>query len=600
MSKNLLKLKIENIAKSLLNKNKFHLSDNNEYLKTNINNNLLSSDESTIKDSISEFEDISKTLNPKNSRNLKNLKNNFISKSSVQSIINQNHHHSSLCTKMTSLSENHSGGGTLDYHQNIESNKLNNKLKNKDNHKSNGLLIKNDNNINKINLIFINNIHDIYQKLLDLFNYNKNFNNQNNLNSNDLVQKINDEIMLLSYKYINLIFCYEMETLIKIFYSNEEIQKYFLLQIYLFISLVYLFGENIITNNYLLFSYKSIFYYSLSNLEKIMNIINLPILLQNEKIIKNIKSINKIILSILKIINPKIPCNSQIIYFISPNNSIQKNKFNSKINCSGVLKLISLLKLNTKLKQKLIDIENKNTLFTKDSEISQRIDKIQSDSEKKKEAENNNIYKKINNNINKNNLITPILPKMDLTKYKYTIAMELDETLVHYCEDNDNYYAKVRFGSENFLQHISNFFEIIIVSTSGKEYSNIIIDNINKEKCYVEHRLYTEDFNDDLNLSKLNRDYKKLIFVCHNQNFLNAPKENILLLKEFNGEEEDREIIKLHNELNIMIRENDEIEDIRDFIPKIMERIQRVNYEELFEEESQNEEEEQMSNNKDK
>ena len=376
MSKNLLKLKIENIAKSLLNKNKFHLSDNNEYLKTNINNNLLSSDESTIKDSISEFEDISKTLNPKNSRNLKNLKNNFISKSSVQSIINQNHHHSSLCTKMTSLSENHSGGGTLDYHQNIESNKLNNKLKNKDNHKSNGLLNKNDNNINNINLIFINNIHDIYQKLLDLFNYNKNFNNQININSNDFVQKINDEIMLLSYKYINLIFCNEMETLIKIFYSNEEIQKYFLLQIYLFISLVYLFGENIITNNYLLFSYKSIFYYSLSNLEKIMNIINLPILLQNEKIIKNIKSINKIILSILKIINPKIPCNSQIIYFISPNNSIQKNKFNSKINCSGVLKLISLLKLNTKLKQKLIDIENKNTKFTKDSEINQRINKI--------------------------------------------------------------------------------------------------------------------------------------------------------------------------------------------------------------------------------
>ena len=586
MAINLLKLKIENIAKKLLRQNQ--LSNTNEYLKSNINHNQLSSDESTIKDSLSEFEDISKTLNPQNSRNLQN-KIDYISKNSNQSIPNANQHHSSLCTKMSSLS--HTTGGSLDYNKNIEGNKLNNKLKNKDINKSNGLLIKNEIE-NKMNLVLINTIHEIYQKLIDLFNFNKNYNTQNNLNLNEQIIKVNNEIMLLSYQYIHLVFSNDMEALIKLFNENEEIQKYFLLQIYFFISLIYLFEENITSNNYLIISYKSILYYSLINLEKIMNIINLPYLIQNEKLIKNIKSVNKIILSILKIINPQIPCNSQIIYFISPNNSI-KNTIDNNMNFSGVLKLISLLKGNTKLKQKLIEIEKKNAKFMKEPEINKNFDKNRNkiSSEEKKTVENIIKNKKANKNINKKNLIKPILPKMDITKYKYTLAIELDETLVHYCEDNDNYYAKVRFGSENFLQNISNFFEIIVVSTSGKEYSNIIIDNINKDKCYVEHRLYSEDFNEKLNLSNLNRDYKKLIFVCHEKNFLNAPKENILLLKEFNGEEEDREIIKLHNELNIIISENDEIKDIREFIPKIMEKIKNKNYEDFLGVDSQNEEE---------
>ena len=60
MAKNLLKSKIENIAKKLLNKNHSQLINND--FSNNINTNQLSSDESTIKDSVSEFEDISKTL----------------------------------------------------------------------------------------------------------------------------------------------------------------------------------------------------------------------------------------------------------------------------------------------------------------------------------------------------------------------------------------------------------------------------------------------------------------------------------------------------------------------------------------------------------
>ena len=610
VAQNLLKVKIENIAKKLLNKNKIKFNDSE--IKNDININQLSSDESTIKDSLSEFEDISKTLNPRNSRNFKTKKNQLLSKNSNQSNFNINRHHSSLCTKMTSLSDNNSGLGSLDYNSNFEKTNYNRNKIEKNKNKSNELLIKNiiDNNINNINLDLLNNLKNIYNKLLELFN-NKNH-ERNNLNEDKNITK--NEIIILSYKYIDLIFSNDMKSLIKLFYNNVEIQKYFLSQIYLFISIIYLYEENIISNSYLLISYKSITFYSLLNLKNIINIMNL----KNSQLLTSIKSINKIILSILKILNPKVPSNSQMIGFITPNRLKINNTIYNKNKDSGLLKLISLLKENTKLKEKLYAIKIKmkkkeeNPYEKIKSNKNDNINNQRESNSNKKQINNienkklNNIYnlkEENDNKINNNQNIKSMLPPMDINKYKYSIAIELDETLVHYCEEGDNYYAKVRFWSENFLKNIKKYFEIIVVSTSGKEYSNIIIDNINKDdNCYVDHRLYTEDFIEGLNLSNINRDFKKIIFVCHDYNFLNAPKDNILILKEFNGEENDREILKLYKELKFLMNDdNDNNFDIRVFIPKIMEgiRLHMDNMENIEDEEEDeyNYEEKQENNN---
>ena len=200
MAKNLLKLKIENIAKKLLNKNQLQLYNND--IKNNLNTNQLSSDESTIKDSLSEFEDMSKTLNQQNSRNLKN-KNILLSKNSILSNSNNNRHHSSLCTKMTSLSDNHSRDGTLDNNSNFDANCKAMNLKNKNNidknnNKSNDVLIKNiiKNNANNINLDLLNNLLNINKKLIELFNYNKNIDFKNNPNLNEEMNKINKDIKI--------------------------------------------------------------------------------------------------------------------------------------------------------------------------------------------------------------------------------------------------------------------------------------------------------------------------------------------------------------------------------------------------------------------
>ena len=624
MSKNLLKLKIENIAKKLINKNQIQL--NNYNTREELDINQLNSDESTIKDSLSEFEEISKSINSMNSiknahKDDDNNKNNFISSQNYQnSNINNKNHHSSLCTKTTSLTDNNnSGGGTLDYYSNLDMNKMkskNSNLLNKNYIKSNELSIKRivDNNINNFNLDSLNNIMNIYNKLLELFNFNPNkFHKNDKLIEQNIKKEINrtyNEIKILSYKYINFVFGEDMNSLVRAFYNDIELNKYFISQIYLFISIIYLFEESIISNSYLLISYKSIMFYSLLNLKNVLNLVKLISLNQNEKLLKNIKSVNKIILSILKIINPKVPSNAQIIDFISPNKCSQNNSLNTTISksmkYSGLLRLISLLKDNANLKERLLKIEKINLSFIEENlkiEKEKEKENESAISEEKKTSKSMNEIKSIGIGKikEKKDANKPILPPMD-NKYKYTIAIELDETLVHYCEDGENYYAKVRFGSENFLKNISDFFEIVVISSSGKEYSNIIIDNINKDEgCFVEHRIFTEDFLEGQSLLNINRDFKKLIFVCHDYDFFNAPKENIILLKEFLGEEEDREIIKLYNEIKLLIDEDNKSEkeiDIRNLIPKIMERINlNIDYidylEEDKEEENENEEKEE-------
>ena len=109
--------------RNFLNTNQSYNNDFKE--ETNINQ--LSSDESTIKDSLSEFEEITKSINNSNHKNQRNKNNNFSLSKKNKSI--QNNRHSSLCTKMTSLTEHNTINGTLEYNNN-ESNKKNS-LKNK-------------------------------------------------------------------------------------------------------------------------------------------------------------------------------------------------------------------------------------------------------------------------------------------------------------------------------------------------------------------------------------------------------------------------------------------------------------------------------------
>ena len=575
----LLKSKIEpkakNISKEKENKKEKYLIPKN--MEEESKQNHLNVSSNTLKDSLSILEEFKNSLYP--NLNIKKLETNYYKNYQNINLYKRNNL-SSFCTKGTTSSDNINRNSSdlcqedkiITDNKKIKSN-LNNTICAK--HRKEEIIPYDENKIinylfNKINIEQIKELKNIYEQLIRIFNNIKNISKKeekeksNNNKSNSDYNNINVNIYnskILSFQYIKALLSKNIEYFTKIFYNSIEINKFILYQIYLFLSLIYLKEEKI--NEYLLLSYKAIILYSSKNFDNILKIITDFTLFNDEKINKNIILLNKIILSILKVLTD-IPSNQQILFFINPiNYIIENNNYNSDLEdiiekrISGINNLLILLKENKDLNEKLLQIE-KNEVVLVD-----RNDKID-----KCEVEEATLNK--NENELKNTEIEKILPDFDVNKYKYSVILELDETLVHYCEENDNYFVKVRFGCESFIKYINNFCEVIIVSTSEVEYSELIIDNLNKNNCLINYKIINDNYK-DLDLSKINRDMKKTFFICHKENFLNAPKSNIIKLKEFKGEEDDKIFVKLNEEFQKI--EGNKIDDIRNIISLIQKKF---------------------------
>lgn len=65
----------------------------------------------------------------------------------------------------------------------------------------------------------------------------------------------------------------------------------------------------------------------------------------------------------------------------------------------------------------------------------------------------------------------PFLPSKDNNiRLKYTLVLDLDETLVHYVvEDEDSAYILIRPGAENFLEELYKLYEIVIFTAATQD-----------------------------------------------------------------------------------------------------------------------------------
>ena len=593
MSKLSEKKKIEEIAKNFLLKQKSYKNINtmNEINSKNIENlySLTNGDknnnEETMKDSLSmaknnnqkysvnkEIKEIKKNHNnysqfiPNGRQN--NSQNNVKFCSSVKSCLTECYYY--CCPKnlghMNSQIEerniNNNGiNNILEHNENInnDKNEHNKNIVKKSSSKSSLFLLES----NFDNSIIDENTLDVYNKILVIYKDLMNDFSNNNLKE----KKDHFKSQALSCDYFKFLFNDKIFLFIKYFNYSIDVIKFFIYQIFIFWSILYI-DENKEFNECSEMAYRTIFLYSSQNYDLLLNIIKKIVNPSESKNIKSIISRNKIIFSILKTLIPikfskYHPVNN--IESVSNNNNINDISFylldeierKTKSNRSNELKN----NLYNKLKKLLFDLKNNEKLNNK-------IDKI--------EKEYILYIRKNNNELSeekeeKKNLI---LPEMDKNK-KYSLFIELDETLVHYYEEGNNYFVKVRCGTEDFLKTMSEFCEIIIVSTSSKEYTDIIIQNINSDKCYINYTICKEMFddkNDIVDFSLINRDIKKCIFICHEYDFFNAPKENIIKLNEFLGEENDREILYLQVELMNLSVKN--VEDVTIIIRDILNIIQ--------------------------
>ena len=593
MSKLSEKKKIEEIAKNFLLKQKSYKNINtmNEINSKNIENlySLTNGDknnnEETMKDSLSmaknnnqkysvnkEIKEIKKNHNnysqfiPNGRQN--NSQNNVKFCSSVKSCLTECYYY--CCPKnlghMNSQIEerninNNDINNILEHNENInnDKNEHNKNIVKKSSSKSSLFLLES----NFDNSIIDENTLDVYNKILVIYKDLMNDFSNNNLKE----KKDHFKSQAFSCDYFKFLFNDKIFLFIKYFNYSIDVIKFFFYQIFIFWSILYI-DENKEFNECSEMAYRTIFLYSSQNYELLLNIIKKIVNPSESKNIKSIISRNKIIFSILKTLIPikfskYHPVNN--IESVSNNNNINDISFylldeierKTKSNRSNELKN----NLYNKLKKLLFDLKNNEKLNNK-------IDKI--------EKEYILYIRKNNNELSeekeeKKNLI---LPEMDKNK-KYSLFIELDETLVHYYEEGNNYFVKVRCGTEDFLKTMSEFCEIIIVSTSSKEYTDIIIQNINSDKCYINYTICKEMFddkNDIVDFSLINRDIKKCIFICHEYDFFNAPKENIIKLNEFLGEENDREILYLQVELMNLSVKN--VEDVTIIIRDILNIIQ--------------------------
>jgi len=155
----------------------------------------------------------------------------------------------------------------------------------------------------------------------------------------------------------------------------------------------------------------------------------------------------------------------------------------------------------------------------------------------------------------------PYLPKKNENeKREYCLVLDLDETLVHYMEeeDKDNAYVKVRMGVGEFINALSKYCEIVIFTASTQYYADIVIDGLDcKDK--IDYKLYRQhtDFIDDTHikdLSKLGRNLSKIIIIDNlEDNYVLQPKNGLNII-DFEGDENDNELIYLMKDLLNIVR----------------------------------------------
>jgi Dullard-like phosphatase family protein len=236
------------------------------------------------------------------------------------------------------------------------------------------------------------------------------------------------------------------------------------------------------------------------------------------------------------------------------NNKIIKNIF---LNFLNILKdinanisqnILDIFKLSKKSKFKTIineHIKNNSMIYNKINEV------IRNDKSPENANYNDNNHMNGNPQLNGNcinrEVTIPFLPpKREDDNREYTLVLDLDETLVHFFEDNNEAFVKVRMGAECFISILSQFCEIVIFTASTKFYADTVIDGLDC-KDLIDHKLYREhtyDYNgiNVKDLSKLGRDLNKVIIIDNiEENYIFQPNNGLNII-DFEGDENDNEL----------------------------------------------------------
>ncbi|KAK4355178.1 hypothetical protein RND71_024149 [Anisodus tanguticus] len=144
-----------------------------------------------------------------------------------------------------------------------------------------------------------------------------------------------------------------------------------------------------------------------------------------------------------------------------------------------------------------------------------------------------------------------LLPDLHpLEQHVFTLVLDVSETLVYSDWKRERGWRTFkRPGVEAFLEHLAQFFEIIVYSDQQNMYVDPIIDRLDPKQCiryrlsrgatkYVGGKHYRD-------LSMLNRDPSRIIYGSGNALESSLQKENCIEIKPWKGDVEDTSLLDL-------------------------------------------------------
>ena len=539
------------IKKSIGNTNNIIINNNTNIINNNntniINNNFINSNINN-KDYIRSI----KQLNIEQINELKNNKVEFINNIIREKplLINKNkiNQKNYIHTKNNNLNKNYINNNIIT-ETNISSNKL-------------------DENINKINYNFTET------------NATNNINKKNSTEENSAILNV-EEILMIEEKLSSLMNCLidfnpckeECFECLDFYFTTKlsrNICNYFLTEKYLKIIKKAM--------NLKLFSF--ILCYDISLNE---DIFPQYIVLLDELF----GLIHTILILISKYFCNKIRENSQNIWVNKLQNLI-KNYYPEKratneifeeieILCNKLTKNLFPLILKKYNKIKISEIYNKINILSQDDLQRLFLDKIFINMNLNGSIIASSSYFKENKNII--NDFVPIPYLKNISNKKYTLILDLDETLIHFKgHPNDDSSGILQFRPflSEFLSALENYYELVVFTAATQDYADPIINAIEQKGTKFDYRLYrihTIIINNDFvkDLSRLGRDLSRTIIVDNMEQNYKLQPENGITIRPFWGK--DINDMALYDLITILIQIAKNNMDVRDGIKLYKEDI---------------------------
>ena len=176
--------------------------------------------------------------------------------------------------------------------------------------------------------------------------------------------------------------------------------------------------------------------------------------------------------------------------------------------------------------------------------------------------------------VNRINDFPPYLPSIN-QKYKYTLVLDIDETLIHFSFTNIDGMLFIRPYCFEFLEELNDLYEIITFSLGTQDYTDPILNIIDKENKIIKYRLYRHhclmrtNLYKDLNL--IGRDLSKVIYIDNLETNFKMNPYNGILIKTWITDINDLELKDLSKILKDIVTLK--VNDVRPVIRKINDEI---------------------------